>query len=255
MKIKNETEIQLLKILFKTARKKPTKKITSARSYPHGLERKYFRQLQGFYKPLVDYVKKYVEENSEQLLRGDSAEVRLDAIPGKSFRSSAVTADLVPYTSNGFNAAAGRAQLGAKGPDVDVQGSVFPAELLTPDPIHDGIPGHGHAPVLQQEAEQFELLVGQGHILTGHPNDVLLGADKELTQLVTALLLLILGAAENGANSGHQLHHAKGLDEVIIRAAIQTHDIEAEDFGITEWRYKNGCIARFSVTTSFMASS
>lgn len=86
MKIKNETEIQLLKILFKTARKKPTKKITSARSYPHGLERKYFRQLQGFYKPLVDYVKKYVEENSEQLLRGDSAEVRLDAIPGKSFR-------------------------------------------------------------------------------------------------------------------------------------------------------------------------
>lgn len=86
MKIKNETEMQLLKILFKTARKKPTKKITSARSYPHGLERKYFRQLQGFFKPLVDYVKKYVEENSEQLLRGDSAEVRLDAIPGKSFR-------------------------------------------------------------------------------------------------------------------------------------------------------------------------
>ena len=87
MKIKNETEIQLMKILFKTSRKKPTKNITSKRAYPHGAEIKYFRQLKGFFKPLTDYVNKYVNENLEQLLRGDSTEIHLDTIPGQSFRN------------------------------------------------------------------------------------------------------------------------------------------------------------------------
>lgn len=31
----------------------------------------------------------------------------------------------------------------------------------------------------------------------------------------------------------------------------QTHDIEAEDYGIAEWQYENGMIARISTTTSF----
>ena len=86
MKIKNETEIQLMKILFKTSGKKATKKITSPRAYPHGIERKYYRQLQSFFKPLTDYVRTFVNENMESLLRGDSPEVHLDAIPGDTFR-------------------------------------------------------------------------------------------------------------------------------------------------------------------------
>ena len=87
MKIKNETEIQLMKILFKTSGKKPTKNITSQRAYPHGVEMKYFRQLKGFFKPLTDYVNKYINEHLEPLLRGDSTEIHLDAIPGQSFRN------------------------------------------------------------------------------------------------------------------------------------------------------------------------
>ena len=87
MKIKNETEIQLMKILFKTSGKKPTKNITSRRAYPHGIEMQYYRQLKGFFKPLTDYVNKYVNENLEPLLRGDSTEIHLDAIPGQSFRN------------------------------------------------------------------------------------------------------------------------------------------------------------------------
>ena len=67
MKIKNETEIQLMKILFKTSGKKPTKNITSQRAYPYGVEMKYFRQLKGFFKPLTDYVNKYINENLEPL--------------------------------------------------------------------------------------------------------------------------------------------------------------------------------------------
>ena len=88
MKIKNETEIQLMKILFKTSGKKPTKNITSQRAYPHGVEAKYYRQLQTYFKPLTDYVKKYINENMESLLRGDAAaNIKLDAIPGESYRN------------------------------------------------------------------------------------------------------------------------------------------------------------------------
>lgn len=87
MKIKNETEIQLMKILFKTSGKKPTKNITSRRAYPYGVEKKYSRQLQGFFKPLTDYVSKFINENMTELLRGDSAEIHLDAIPGDTFRN------------------------------------------------------------------------------------------------------------------------------------------------------------------------
>lgn len=87
MKIKNQTEIQLMKILFKTSGKKPTKNITSQRAYPHGIEKKYYRELRGFFKPLTNYVNEYISKNMESLLRGDSGETRLDAIPGPSFRN------------------------------------------------------------------------------------------------------------------------------------------------------------------------
>ena len=76
-----------MKILFKTSGKKPTKNITSQRAYPHGVEMKYFRQLKGFFKPLTDYVNKYIDEHLEPLLRGDSTEIHLDTIPGQSFRN------------------------------------------------------------------------------------------------------------------------------------------------------------------------
>lgn len=86
MSVRNETEIQLMKILFRNQKKKPTKNLTSRRAYPHGVEQKYYRQLKGFFKPLTDYVKNYLDKNAESLLHGDSKEIKLDAIPGPSFR-------------------------------------------------------------------------------------------------------------------------------------------------------------------------
>lgn len=86
MTIKNQTEIQLMKILFKTSGKRPTKKITSPRAYPHGIERKYYRELESFFKPLTDYVENFINQNMEPLLRGDSEELHLDTIPGDTFR-------------------------------------------------------------------------------------------------------------------------------------------------------------------------
>lgn len=75
-----------MKILFKTSGKKATKAITSPRAYPHGIEQKLFRQLKGFYKPLTDYVNKFISENVEQLLRGDSDNIHLDEVPGDTFK-------------------------------------------------------------------------------------------------------------------------------------------------------------------------
>ena len=86
VKIKNETEIQLMRILFKTNGSKATKNKTSKRAYPHGIERNYAKKLRSFFEPLTTYVEKYINENMEPLLRGDSNNVRLDAIPGDSFR-------------------------------------------------------------------------------------------------------------------------------------------------------------------------
>lgn len=65
-----------------------------------------------------------------------------------------------------------------------------------------------------------------------------------------------------GAFSNQGIHEIDRLitvlgvpDEVRAVTATQTFDIEAEDYGSTEWRYANGAIARFSVTTSYLASS
>lgn len=87
MSVRNETEIQLMKILFRNQKKKPTKNLTSRRAYLHGIEQKYYRQLKGFFKPLTDYVKNYLDKNIESLLHGDSEEIKLDAVPGPSFRN------------------------------------------------------------------------------------------------------------------------------------------------------------------------
>ena len=65
-----------------------------------------------------------------------------------------------------------------------------------------------------------------------------------------------------GALSNQGIHEIDRLmtilgapDEVRTITATQTFDIEAEDYGVSEWRYKNGATARIAVTTSYLASS
>lgn len=65
-----------------------------------------------------------------------------------------------------------------------------------------------------------------------------------------------------GAFSNQGIHEIDRLitilgvpDAVSAITARQTFDIEAEDYGSTQWRYKNGAVARFAVTTSYIPSS
>ena len=63
-----------------------------------------------------------------------------------------------------------------------------------------------------------------------------------------------------GALSNQGIHEINRLITVLgvpdkVRAVIktQTFDIEAEDMGMSEWIYNNGCVARVSSTTSLIA--
>lgn len=84
----NQTTIQLLKILASQNKtKKKSKKKFVAKAYPKGIENRYKMRLSAWYKPLIDYIKKFISENNEELLRGDSERIKLDAIPGRTYQN------------------------------------------------------------------------------------------------------------------------------------------------------------------------
>lgn len=85
---KNETAIQVLKILY-SQNKKKSKKIKKTHYntvYPRAIEAKYKTKLSSYFQPLIDYVNKFLEENEDALLRGDSMQLKLDVLPGGTFR-------------------------------------------------------------------------------------------------------------------------------------------------------------------------
>lgn len=83
---KNETAIQVLKILYSQQKKKKLKKTHYNKVYPRNIEAKYKTKLTNFYKPLVNFVDTFLQENQVQMLRGDSKEIKCDAMPGGTFR-------------------------------------------------------------------------------------------------------------------------------------------------------------------------
>lgn len=85
---KNETAIQVLKILY-SQNKKKSKKIKKTHYntvYPRAIEAKYKTKLSSYFQPLINYVNKFLEENEDALLRGDSMRLKLDVLPGGTFR-------------------------------------------------------------------------------------------------------------------------------------------------------------------------
>jgi SPP1 gp7 family putative phage head morphogenesis protein len=62
--------------------------------YPWATEARYAATIRAWLRPMKDYVHKYLKENQEAILHGDSADLRedslsatrLDAVPGKSFK-------------------------------------------------------------------------------------------------------------------------------------------------------------------------
>lgn len=86
---KNETAIQALKIMYAVSSKNTKKKLTKthySKPYPKGIEAHYKTMLTNFFRPLVKFVDEFLQENSAALLRGDSVDIRCDAMPGGTFR-------------------------------------------------------------------------------------------------------------------------------------------------------------------------
>ena len=85
---KDQTVIQLLKILYKQNKTKKRKltKTHYRKSYPRAIEAKYKTKLTSYFKPLVDFIAEFLEKNQVVMLKGDSVEFKCDAIPGGTFR-------------------------------------------------------------------------------------------------------------------------------------------------------------------------
>jgi len=85
---KDQTTIQLLKILYKQNKTKKRKltKTHYRKSYPRAIEAKYKTKLTSYFEPLVSFVYEFLENNQVAMLKGDSVEFKCDAIPGGTFR-------------------------------------------------------------------------------------------------------------------------------------------------------------------------
>lgn len=81
---KNSALLQVLKIMYSQSKKKRRKTISSIKLYPKSVENRYKNKLSGYYKPLINYINKFLSENVVDILHGDS--IRFDVLPGGTFR-------------------------------------------------------------------------------------------------------------------------------------------------------------------------
>ena len=104
-----------------------------------------------------------------------------------------------------------------------IQRPVFRLRPQVPDPVEQDLSGQ-HIPfVADQEQQELILLVGQGDLLPPDIDLMPLGQDQEVAASVFLDLLGSAGRtpAQEGADTGQQLHHAKGLGDIIVRSGIQ----------------------------------
>lgn len=54
-------------------------------AYPTIVERKYTALLKQWVQPMIDFTREYIKKYGEAMMRGDSADMRVDALPGGTF--------------------------------------------------------------------------------------------------------------------------------------------------------------------------
>jgi hypothetical protein len=64
-------------------RNKPLKRVKWA--YPTLVERKYAALIKSWVKPMITFTQEFLKQRGEAMLRGDSADIRVDALPGGTF--------------------------------------------------------------------------------------------------------------------------------------------------------------------------
>ena len=103
-----------------------------------------------------------------------------------------------------------------------VNGAAFQQVVGIPHGFHDALAGQNFFGMLQKEMQQRIFLKGQLHRLTVHRN----GAGNVIQRDVSkpqggGAGWCGAGAAQHRLDAGDELHHAEGLDEVIVRAEVE----------------------------------
>ena len=76
----------------------------------------------------------------------------------------------------------------------------------------------------KKQLEKLKFLVGQNYILTVSRDRVLIEIHLEPVRFKDALLRFRLAAAQHRPDARGQLHDAEGLDQIVVRAAVQPGD-------------------------------
>ena len=114
---------------------------------------------------------------------------------------------------------------------MDIHGPVIHIAVFPPDPREQGLPVEDPAPVRGQQGEQVELLARKGQGVTVFEDFAPVGIDLQVVHHDSLVLLhcqtVPLGfgkagtSAQVGMDTGHQLAHREGLDDIIVRARVE----------------------------------
>lgn len=121
---------------------------------------------------------------------------------------------------------------------VDFDGVGEAVELIAPDAVEDAGAGEDGAGVLEEEAEEGKFFGGQGEGLTGAEGLLggQVGTDVESFEEQARLLI---GAAEEGADTGEEFFEGEGFTEIIVGTGVESPDALWE--GIASSEEEDGC--------------
>ena len=96
--------------------------------------------------------------------------------------------------------------------------------LRAPDLVQQAVAVESLFRVLHQVAQKFELAEGEHDLFPVRLHGVLLAVEADAAQRQHALAAPG-AAADDRLDAGDQLHHAKGLGHIVVRAALQPLDL------------------------------
>ena len=103
---------------------------------------------------------------------------------------------------------------------MQVQGAAVPGILPFPDLFIQGFPEKGYIFILYKKHQKTELLVGQFHVPACPGDPACLHVHGHIAGRKQTFRLIV--PAEHRLHPGHQLHHVKGLYQIVVRAQTQS---------------------------------
>ena len=116
-------------------------------------------------------------------------------------------------------------QLLPQGPDMHIHRAALTHIVRAPDVVEQLIPGERHTGMGQKQPQQLKFLICQAHPFTGRRNDVAVGIQRHIAVGKAPALPRRRTAAQHRLDAGDHLHHAKGLNKIVVRPQIKALDL------------------------------